>query len=251
MNSILRDLPWVKNIHVPTAPGDGGLALGAALAAYFEKKELCKVPQTAYIGTDIKNTKLKTSDSIYEKTPDDIYIETAKLLADGKLIGWCQGRAEFGPRALGHRSLLADPRRKDTPDRINQMLKHREPFRPFAPAILKEKFSEYFEGTLPIPFMLETRQVCPQKRLQVPAICHIDGSARVQVVSRNNCPEFYKLLKMFDSITGVPILVNTSLNRNGEPIVDSSDDALKLLRKGLMDALVINNKIYFLKQKDV
>lgn len=249
LNSKLRELPWVEDIHVPTAPGDGGLALGAALAAYFEDHERCKVCQTAYIGTEVHEVALNKGDIVYAERPDNIYRVTAQLLADGKLVGWCQGRAEFGPRALGHRSLLADPRNKETPNRINQMLKHREPFRPFAPAVLEEKYKEYFDGPLPIPFMLETRQILDEKVSIIPAVCHVDHSARVQVVVKEHCPEFHALLEEFYALTGVPVLVNTSLNRNGEPIVDSGEDALVLLRKGMIDALVIADQIYFLKKE--
>lgn len=249
LNSKLRALPWVKDIHVPTAPGDGGLALGGALAAYFMTHERCPVEQTAYIGTAMRDVELAVNDTLCSEQPDNVYRAAAELLAQGKLVGWCQGRAEFGPRALGHRSLLADPTRKETPDRINQMLKHREPFRPFAPAVLEERYSDYFTGTLPIPFMLETRQIRPEMIGVIPAVCHVDHSARVQVVSETNCTEFYALLKEFDALTGTGVLVNTSLNRNGEPIVDSGEDALVLLRQGMMDALVINNRIYFQKKE--
>ena len=250
INSKIRNLPWVNDIYVPTAPGDGGIALGGALAVYFMSHARCPVEQTAFIGTAIKNVEPTTNDVIRMERPQNIYQVAAQLLAQGKLVGWCQGCAEFGPRALGHRSLLADPTKKEIPEKINNRLKHREPFRPFAPAVLQERYSDYFEGELPIPFMLETRQIRPEMVDVIPAVCHGDHSARVQVVSAMNCPEFYTLLKEFESITGTGVLVNTSLNRNGEPIVDSGEDALVLLRRGMMDALVINDCIYYQRKEN-
>lgn len=249
LNSKLRRLKWVNDIYVPTAPGDGGLSLGAALSVYFKTHEKCNVYPTAFIGTKIEPISIY-DDSIVCTMPEDIYAHTAKMISEGMLVGWCQGRAEFGPRALGHRSLIADPRRKDIPDKINSMLKHREPFRPFAPAVLEDKFSMCFKGDMPIPYMLETRQIQEDWLQKIPAVCHVDNSARVQVVNENNCPEFYLLLRSFEKITGVPVLVNTSLNRNGEPIVDSSYDALALLHNKMVDALVIGDRVYFRKESN-
>ena len=249
LNSRIRALPWVEDIHVPTAPGDGGLALGGALAVYFSDHPLCPVEPTVYIGSRVKPVLLSEGDSLTARRLTDRYETAAELLAQGRLVGWCQGRAEFGPRALGHRSLLADPGRTETPDRINARLKHREAFRPFAPAVLEERFSDCFEGEMPIPFMLETRQVRPAWRERIPAVCHVDGSARVQVVSEKNCPEFYRLLKAFEKRTGLPVLVNTSLNRNGEPIVDSAEDALRILRKGMLDCLIVEDVYYGRKEE--
>lgn len=245
LNSKIREEEWVDDIYVPTAPGDGGLSLGGALSVYFASHERCPIYQTEYIGTKIKKLSLENRDDICAKVYDNIYEETAKQLAEGKIVGWCQGRAEFGPRALGHRSLLADPSKQDIPMYINNKLKHREAFRPFAPSVLEEKYYEYFEGEMPIPYMLETRKIRDAKIAEIPAVCHIDRSARVQVVSKDNCKELYCLLKEFDKITNIPVLLNTSLNRNGEPIVDSAEDAAKLLSKGMIDLLVIDDTMYF------
>lgn len=244
LNSKLRMLPWVKDIHVPTAPGDGGLALGGALAVYFMTHDRCPVEQTVYIGTAIRNVNIEDDDTISLERTESVCKAAAQLIAEGKLVGWCQGRAEFGPRALGHRSLLADPTKKETPARINRRLKHREPFRPFAPSVLLERFCDYFEGPLPLPFMLETRRIRADRIDIIPAVCHVDHSARVQIVSAAVSPKFHALLKEFDFLTGTGVLVNTSLNRNGEPIVDSGEDALLLLRQGMLDALVINDSLY-------
>lgn len=245
LNSKIREMGLFSDIFVPTAPGDGGLALGAAFSVYFEHYPKCHVLPTAYIGTHIYPINNLEDSSIHIEKYADISKKAAELINDGYLVGWCQGQAEFGPRALGHRSLIADPRNPKSPERINSLLKHREAFRPFAPAVLEELYSQCFEGTLPIPYMLETRQVKPEWTDIVPAICHVDNSARVQVVSKSNCPEFYDLISNFYKLTGVPIVINTSLNRNGEPIVNSANDAIRLLSKGMLDYLVIGDTLYY------
>ncbi len=249
LNSKIRDLPNVKDIHVATAPGDGGLSLGAALAYYFSINERCKVADTAFIGCNIVPIKPDENDSIAYVKIDNIYKKAAELIADGNLVGWCQGRAEFGPRALGNRSLLADPRTMKSHIRINEMLKHREAFRPFAPVVLEKYYNECFEGELPIPYMLETRRIKEQWRKKIPAVCHIDNSARVQIVNANNSPRLNKLLENFYEMTDVPVLINTSLNRNGEPIVNDANEAMELLRNEMLDYLVIDDYLYFQKER--
>lgn len=249
LNSKIRELPGVKDIHVPTAPGDGGLSLGAALAYYFSCNEKCKVADTAFIGCGIIPTKPNDSDSITCIKLSDIAQKAAKLIADGNIVGWCQGRAEFGPRALGNRSLLADPRTMKSHTRINEMLKHREAFRPFAPIVLEEHYSECFEGVLPIPYMLETRKIKANWREKIPAVCHVDNSARVQIVNSQNSPKLNELIEAFYRLTEVPVLINTSLNRNGEPIVNDASEAIELLRRGMLDYLIIGDYLYFQKEK--
>lgn len=249
LNSKIRELPGVKDIHVPTAPGDGGLSLGAALAYYFSCNEKCKVADTAFIGCGIIPTKPNDSDSITCIKFSDIAQKAAKLIADGNIVGWCQGRAEFGPRALGNRSLLADPRTMKSHTRINEMLKHREAFRPFAPIVLEEHYSECFEGVLPIPYMLETRKIKANWREKIPAVCHVDNSARVQIVNSQNSPKLNELIEAFYRLTEVPVLINTSLNRNGEPIVNDASEAIELLRRGMLDYLIIGDYLYFQKEK--
>lgn len=243
LNTLIREMEEVRDIHVPCAPGDGGLALGGALYKYFESNPKCPVEYSPYIGAKIQTVKHVNGNFHMEKQ-ENIYQYTAQKLTEGNLIGWCQGRAEFGPRALGHRSLVADPRNIDTPNKINKMLKHREPFRPFAPSVLEEHFHECFEGSMPLPYMLETRKVRSTWLGKIPAVCHVDYSARVQIVREQDSPEYAKLLRAFFRLTGVPILVNTSLNRNGEPIVDRADDALAILEKKMIDKLVIGNVVY-------
>lgn len=250
LNSKIREMSGVKDIHVPTAPGDGGLSLGAALAYYFSYNERCKVADTAFIGCNILPIKPNDSDNIAYKKITNISQKAAELIVEGNLIGWCQGRAEFGPRALGNRSLLADPRTMKSHIRINEKLKHREAFRPFAPIVLEKYYSECFEGVLPIPYMLETRKIKEHWRAKIPAVCHIDNSARVQIVNSQNSPKLNELIEAFYRLTGVPVLINTSLNRNGEPIVNDAVEAIELLRKGMLDYLIIGDYLYFQKEKN-
>src|SRR5207244_3230819 len=156
----------------------------------------------------------------------NICSDTAKLLAEGHVFGWFQGRSEFGPRALGNRSILADPRKAEMKDKLNNRVKHRQAFRPFAPAVLAEKASEIFEGDAESPFMLLTKRVRPQWRDKVPAVVHVDGTARVQTVRLEHNERLYRLLEDFEAITGVPVLLNTSFNVKGEPIVETPEDAI-------------------------
>ena len=157
----------------------------------------------------------------------DICKETAKILADGNIIGWFQGRSEFGPRALGNRSILADPRKAEMKDILNSRVKFRQPFRPFAPIVLKERADEIFLGPGNSPYMLMAKQVAPEWKDKIPAIVHVDGTARVQTVAEDENPILYRLLKEFEALTGVPVLVNTSFNIKGEPIVETPEDAIQ------------------------
>ncbi len=166
----------------------------------------------------------------------------ASLLAEGKVIGWFQGRCEMGPRALGYRSILADPRPRGMTDRVNKQVKRREAFRPFAPAVMAECASEWFEGA-PSPFMTVVCTVIPQRRNEVPAITHVDGTARVQTVSEEGNPQFYALLRAFRERTGIPLVLNTSFNVRGEPIVCSPQDALFDFEHTDLDALILENRL--------
>nr|WP_255534577.1 carbamoyltransferase C-terminal domain-containing protein [Chryseolinea lacunae] len=172
---------------------------------------------------------------------EGLLTEVATLLSKGKVIGWFQGRMEFGPRSLGTRSILADPRDADMRDRINAMVKKREGFRPFAPAVLAERVRDHFDLDHPSPFMLETCQV--KSALDLPAITHVDGSARVQTVSQETNERFAKLLQYFNAITGCPILLNTSFNVRGEPIVCTPEDALRCFVTTDIDCLVLGDSI--------
>jgi len=168
--------------------------------------------------------------------------ETARHIAAGKVIGWFQGRAEWGPRALGNRSILADPRRADMKDILNQRIKHRETFRPFAPSVIEEATGEFFERIDPSPFMTFAYPVRPEKRSVIPAPTHVDGTARLQTVSRQHHPLYWRLIREFGNQTGVPVLLNTSFNEN-EPIVCRLEEALDCFLRTKMDVLVLGNHI--------
>ena len=174
---------------------------------------------------------------------DNVCRDTAKLLADQKVIGWFQDRSEFGPRALGNRSLIADPRKPEMKDILNSRVKHRQAFRPFAPIVLAERMKEVFEGDEDSPFMLIAKPVRPEWRDKIPAIVHVDGTARVQTVREATNPMLYRLLKEFEALTGVPVLINTSFNIKGEPIVETPQDAVNCFLTTGVDHLVIHDTI--------
>ena len=171
---------------------------------------------------------------------DELMRQTAQHLADGKIVGWYQGRQEWGPRALGNRSILVDPRRAEMKDILNQRIKHREIFRPFAPSILEEATGEYFERSHPSPFMNLAYTVRPEKRSIIPAPTHVDGTGRLQTVSRETNPRYWALIKEFEKLTGVPVLLNTSFNDN-EPIVLTPKEAIDCFLRTRMDVLVLGN----------
>ena len=239
------------NIYVQPAATDAGGALGAALSVWYntlKNKRIYMGRENIYLGPSFTDEEivsvLKQYPVKYEKyTPDQLVKRTAKLLADGRIVGWFQGRMEWGPRALGNRSILADPRRAEMKDKINKYVKHREAFRPFAPAVLSEYAEEYFEIDRESPWMLFTVPVKKEKQKKIPAVVHIDGSARVQTVSEKDNPLFHQLLKEFYKITGIPVLLNTSFNIKGQPIVCSPEDAINTFLKTGLDILVINNYI--------
>src|SRR5207249_3914162 len=166
----------------------------------------------------------------------------ARQLADGKIVGWFQGRMEWGARALGNRSILADPRRADMRDILNARIKRREPFRPFAPSLLEEALDEYFVGAVPDPFMVQVYPVRPEKRGVIPAVTHVDGTGRVHAVTREANPLYWQLLKAFARLTGVPVLLNTSFNEN-EPIVHRPEEALACFLRTEMDVLVLGHTV--------
>jgi carbamoyltransferase len=169
-------------------------------------------------------------------------LHTAQALADGSVVGWFQGRMEWGPRALGNRSILADPRRADIKEMLNRKVKRRESFRPFAPAILREAVADWFEEEADVPFMTQVFQVRAEKRAAIPAVTHVDGSGRLQTVRREANPRFYRLIEAFGALTGVPILLNTSFNEN-EPIVCRPEEALECFLRTEMDMLVLGDHV--------
>jgi carbamoyltransferase len=177
---------------------------------------------------------------ILELVETDLVESTARHIADGKIVGWFQGAAEWGPRALGNRSILADPRRPEMKDTLNRRIKHREAFRPFAPSIIEESVGDFFDKTHPSPFMTFAYSVRPEKRSAIPAPTHVDGTARLQTVSRSANPLYWKLLRAVGDLTGVPAVLNTSFNDN-EPIVCRPEEALDCFHRTRMDVLVMGN----------
>ena len=165
---------------------------------------------------------------------------TAQAITEGKVIGWFQGRMEWGPRALGNRSILGDPRRADMKDILNLKIKRRESFRPFAPSILREHVREWFEQEDDVPFMMQVFQVRPEKRAQVPATTHVDGSGRLQTVHKDTNPRYHRLIEAFRALTGVPMVLNTSFNEN-EPVVCRQQEALDCFLRTKMDVLVLGD----------
>jgi carbamoyltransferase len=186
-----------------------------------------------------------TSDSgcsINKLPSEELATVTAKHIAEGKIVGWFQGRAEWGPRALGNRSIVVDPRRAEMKEVLNRRIKHREIFRPFAPSILEEETGNYFERSHPSPFMSLAYSVRPEKRGAIPAPTHVDGTGRLQTVSRRTNPLYWALIKEFEKLTGIPVLLNTSFNDN-EPIVLRPEEAIDCFLRTKMDVLVIGDHI--------
>jgi len=201
----------------------------------------------AYTGPEFSNDAvdalLRTSGMLYRKASDEeVTRVAARDIADGKIVGWFQGRMEFGPRALGNRSIVVDPRRAEMKDILNARIKKREPFRPFAPSILEERVSEYFEQSHPAPTMLMVYQIREEKRDVIPAVTHVDGSGRLQTVCRRTNPRYHQLISEFDQITGVPVVLNTSFNED-EPIVCTPKEALSCFDRTRMDSLFLENYI--------
>ncbi|MBU1627745.1 carbamoyltransferase [bacterium] len=242
---VLKRTP-IEHIYVHSAANDAGPALGAALYIYHHvlKKPKKFVIDHAYFGPEYSHSELKKSSQdsgLNYKECEHITQVAAKLLSEGKILGWFQGRMEWGPRALGNRSILANPRMSEMKDILNARVKHREGFRPFAPSILEEKTSQYFDITQPVPFMTVVCKVLPEKSAEVPAITHVDGTARLQTVSKTANPLYWKLIFEFEKLTGTPIILNTSFNVRGEPIICSPEDAILCFKKTDMDYLVLGN----------
>jgi carbamoyltransferase len=246
MNAKVIGLDCFDNIFIQPAANDAGTALGAAAEVYFQETgKPCEKLVHAYFGPEYSSDEiehvLKESKQPYRKISDSS--EVAKIIADGKIVGWFSGRMEFGPRALGGRSILANPAFSDMKDKINNFVKHRENWRPFAPSILEEYAREYFENYHSSPFMLLTFKTRSEKEQDIQAAIHVDQTARVQEVSRATNPRYYDLIDEFRKISGIPVLLNTSFNDCGEPIVMSPKDALRAFSSTGLDALVMGNFI--------
>jgi carbamoyltransferase len=254
MNSVFNgkvlELTPFENLFVSPCPDDSGNCLGAAFYLYNHilGKDRGIPMQHNYYGPQFTDKDIEGILKGYNLNytyDENIFKKTAKLLSEGNIIGWFQGRMEFGQRALGNRSILADPRKSDMQDKVNKAVKFRESFRPFAPAVLKEEQDVYFEigkgGD--VPFMEKVYPVKPVKRDKIPAVVHVDGSGRIQTVTKELNPGFYSLIEEFEKITHIPIVLNTSFNLNGEPIVCTPGDAIKTFYSCGLDALVIGNYI--------
>ena len=245
---ILENTPF-KNIYIPSAGHDAGTAIGSALYLYHKMldNKRSKETITAYFGEQASEQDiiklLKEKKVNYSISSDeDLFEKVANKLIDGGVIGWFQGRSEFGPRALGHRSILVDPRRKDAQDLLNKKIKRREDFRPFAPSVLKESISDYFVQNQSSPFMEKVLDIKKEKHKSIPAVTHVDGTGRLHSVDSETSPKYHKLISRFAEKTGIPILLNTSFNEN-EPIVNKPIDALNCFLRTKMDMLVMGNII--------
>lgn len=221
-----------RNVHHFPACGDDGTSVGSAL---YVAHHILGEPRHDYQQKDL----CYTGREYQSQTPDYEYI--AKQLADGKIIGFFQGKSEFGPRALGNRSILADPRNFHNRELINHVVKNREWFRPFAPVTLEECYQDWFDFPIPSPYMLYTAQVKQPEK--IPAVTHVDGSARFQTVTEESNKHYYEIIKAFGNLTGVPVLLNTSLNGNGQPILETEEDAREFYKNSNLDMMVINGFI--------
>lgn len=276
---ILREGPF-KGIWIQPAAGDAGGAVGAALSAWYRYDDQPRISTRAdrmrgsYLGPRHTNAEieqfLKHADAPYELMDDDhLFDRVAKNLAEGKVVGWLQGRMEFGPRALGGRSILGDARNTKMQSVMNLKIKYRESFRPFAPSVLRERVSDFFEMNTDSPYMLLVAPVTAKRRLplpanqsdlwgidllnvprsDIPAVTHLDYSARIQTVHEETNPRYYRLLKSFEAQTGYPVLVNTSFNVRGEPIVCTPEDAYRCFMRTEMDVLVLENCVLYKTQQ--
>ena len=249
---ILKEGPF-DNIHIPPSPGDGGSAVGCAQYLYhiyhnnkriIEQDSAKRIYENIYAGpsfSDEEITRFLDSKNIsYEKFDrESLLKKVSHLIADGNIVGWYQGRMEWGPPALGNRSILADPRHGDMKNILNEKIKHRESFRPFAPSILEEYAFEYFDIDTPSPYMLMVAPV--KKPKNIPAVTHVDGTGRLQTVSKDSNPLYYDLINEFYKITGIPVIINTSMNVMGEPIVNTPEEAYQMIVKTDMDYLAMSN----------
>ena len=248
---ILNQTPF-QRLHVPSAPADDGTALGAAFLAHH--KRFATLPSrgealSPYLGSSLSKTaverfKVHSGLSCLHYSPEALTDFVADRLSEGAVVGWVQGGSEFGPRSLGHRSILADPRSQTIKDRINADIKFREAFRPYAPSILAEHGGTYFMHYQDSPYMERTLRFRPEVRDKVPGVVHIDGTGRLQSVTEKRNPEFYRLLKAFHAKTGCPILLNTSFNVMGKPIVHSMEDLFGVFMGSGLDLLVVGETLF-------
>ncbi len=247
MNGKLAQLPWVDEVFIQPAAHDSGTALGAALAVHAQKTG--RRPdwrmEHAYWGPEYDNEAidmaLNSFTAIHCHHSKDIFAETAALLARGQIVGWFQGRLEIGPRALGNRSILANPSRPEMKDQINNRVKHREPWRPFAPSVLEEKVGRYIDPPMPSPYMILAFDTNPTTQAELVSAIHIDGTCRPQTVSRTTNPRYWRLIKEFEKLTDIPAVLNTSFNVDSQPIVNTPHEAIDTFLNCGMDYLAIGD----------
>ncbi len=266
MNSVANgkifDRTPFKDVYIQSAAGDAGGCIGAAYAVWHHELDNprsfemlhsywgpCFSSDAIQSLLDGKSSEIDLAGCEIGFYQDDSVLcqKTATAISQGKVIGWFQGRMEWGPRALGNRSILGDPRRSDMKDILNLKIKRRESFRPFAPSILREATQDWFEINYDVPFMLQVFQIKEEKRQHIPAVTHVNGSGRLQTVTELQNPRYHKLIQAFESITGVPILLNTSFNEN-EPVVCNPEEALNCFLRTKMDVLVLGN--FFIERKN-
>jgi carbamoyltransferase len=256
MNSVANGKVYARSpfrkLYVQAAAGDAGGAIGAALVAWQRSRGKARARMThAYYGPEFSDAEigaaidrrkvdLDSQNCSVVRVPDESLLiqRTAKAIADGAVVGWFQGRMEWGPRALGNRSIVCDPRRADMKELLNAKIKRRESFRPFAPSILREAVAEWFETDDDVPFMMQVYPIRREKRALIPAVTHVDGSGRLQTVTREANPRYTALIEAFRALTGVPMVLNTSFNEN-EPVVCRPEEALDCFLRTRMDVLVM------------
>jgi carbamoyltransferase len=252
-NGLIFDRSPFRDVYIQAAAGDAGGAIGAAYWVWNQElhKPRSFVMDHAYWGPQYDDAEIDHAVALRHEDLQDIRIErvrderdlcarTAQHVARGNVVGWFQGRMEWGPRALGNRSIVCDPRRADMKDILNHKIKRRESFRPFAPSILRDAVGEWFETDYDVPFMLQVYQIREEKRAQVPAVTHVNGSGRLQSVTESQNPRYYHLIEAVRGLTGIPIVLNTSFNEN-EPVVNTPHEALDCFLRTKMDLLVMGD----------
>jgi carbamoyltransferase len=245
-NTRLAEECGFEEIFVPPCPGDDGISVGCALYGASISGGVKAVDHASYLGRGYSHEPEALEALGLERCfeGEDVFETVAREIANGAVVAWYEGGAEMGPRALGHRSFLGDPRRADIRDRLNAEIKRRESFRPFAPVVLSESVGEYFVESNPSYFMSFVAQVREEKRDIIPAVTHVDGSARYQVLRRQDNPTLFKLIETFAQVTGIPMLLNTSFNRAGEPLVETPLDAARCVVASTADYLVVDKVAY-------
>jgi carbamoyltransferase len=246
---IFEQTPFT-DLYIHPAAGDAGTAVGAAYWVFHQELEQPRGFEVrhAYWGPEYSDAEIRAAldakGLAYEwiEDADALCARTAARIEAGDVVGWFQGRSEWGPRALGNRSIVVDPRRHDMKDILNERIKRREPFRPFAPSILVERTAEYFEESYPVPFMQQVYRIRPEKRAEIPAVTHVDGTGRLQTVSEESNPLYHRLIRTFGERTGTPVLLNTSFNEN-EPIVHTPGESVECFARTRMDTLVLGKAL--------